>query len=278
MINLDLHLKREYVTPQCFLRKERRPFIETLIWLQSHVMPVIAFTLFFLDFGFDIFLVLVFLCSTFKLLLVIFPLNNRYDPTERLEPAALQTTESDDICLFVRKPDRHIKVELAAVPPLAVRCSLKDVVPKNAVCKTLYYFRTFFVLKICIKDLKKLHYIIYSDLNSIINRRNLDHSTGFFFLSITSGKTMGCVSFTEKEIKSFQQSVFTSTQVRDESHCLYSRHIVLLKSNYRIYIPQLFVNFMQVVIFKNHPKKKQLPKFQENVFCGCSLLLTTATC
>ncbi|KAM9300338.1 RING finger protein 17 [Morus bassanus] len=53
-------------------------------------------------------------------------------PAERPEPATLQTVETDDICLFVRKPDQHIEAELAAVPPLAVRCSLKDVVPKNA--------------------------------------------------------------------------------------------------------------------------------------------------
>ncbi|KAM6098977.1 RING finger protein 17 [Theristicus caerulescens] len=55
-----------------------------------------------------------------------------YVPTERPEPATLQTVETDDICLFVRKPDQRIEAELAAVPPLAVRCSLKDVVPKNA--------------------------------------------------------------------------------------------------------------------------------------------------
>ncbi|KFQ27803.1 RING finger protein 17, partial [Merops nubicus] len=53
-------------------------------------------------------------------------------PTERPEPATLQTIETDDICLFVRKPDQNMEAELAAVPPLAVRCSLKDVVPKNA--------------------------------------------------------------------------------------------------------------------------------------------------
>ncbi|XP_064587476.1 RING finger protein 17 isoform X3 [Zonotrichia leucophrys gambelii] len=53
------------------------------------------------------------------------------DPTERPDPAPLQTIETHDICLFVRKPDQHIEAELAAIPPLAVRCSLKDVVPKN---------------------------------------------------------------------------------------------------------------------------------------------------
>ncbi|XP_072714017.1 RING finger protein 17 [Ciconia boyciana] len=51
---------------------------------------------------------------------------------ESPERATLQTIETDDICLFVRKPDQHIEAELAAVPPLAVRCSLKDIVPKNA--------------------------------------------------------------------------------------------------------------------------------------------------
>ncbi|KAL2311043.1 hypothetical protein Nmel_002730, partial [Mimus melanotis] len=53
------------------------------------------------------------------------------DPTERPDPATLQTIETHDICLFVRKPDQHIEAELATIPPLAVRCSLKDVVPKN---------------------------------------------------------------------------------------------------------------------------------------------------
>ncbi|XP_019142040.3 RING finger protein 17 isoform X1 [Corvus cornix cornix] len=53
------------------------------------------------------------------------------DPTERPDPATLLTIETHDICLFVRKPDQHIDAELAAIPPLAVQCSLKDVVPKN---------------------------------------------------------------------------------------------------------------------------------------------------
>ncbi|NXI72622.1 RNF17 protein, partial [Anseranas semipalmata] len=55
-----------------------------------------------------------------------------YVPAEKPEPATLQTVETDDIYLFVRKPDKHIEAELAAVPPLAVQCSLKDIVPKNA--------------------------------------------------------------------------------------------------------------------------------------------------
>ncbi|XP_040400010.1 RING finger protein 17 isoform X1 [Cygnus olor] len=57
---------------------------------------------------------------------------SRYDGAERPEPAPLQTIEPDDVCLFVRKPDENIEAELAAVPPLAVQCSLKDIVPKNA--------------------------------------------------------------------------------------------------------------------------------------------------
>lgn len=76
----------------------------------------------------------------------------------------MQTVETDDICLFVRKPDEHIEAELAAVPPLAVQCSLKDIVPKNAVSRScLYYFSTFFFFlpKIYIKELQ---YIIYNDL------------------------------------------------------------------------------------------------------------------
>ncbi|XP_035182685.1 RING finger protein 17 [Oxyura jamaicensis] len=54
------------------------------------------------------------------------------DAAEQPEPAPLQTVEPDDISLFVRKPDKNIEAELAAVPPLAVQCSLKDIVPKNA--------------------------------------------------------------------------------------------------------------------------------------------------
>ncbi|KFQ47964.1 RING finger protein 17, partial [Nestor notabilis] len=53
-------------------------------------------------------------------------------PSERPKPATLQTIETDDISLFIRKPDQNTGAELAAVPPLAVRCSLKDVVPKNS--------------------------------------------------------------------------------------------------------------------------------------------------
>ncbi|KAM6341332.1 RING finger protein 17 [Podargus strigoides] len=55
-----------------------------------------------------------------------------YVPDERPELATLQTVETDDICLFLRKPDQHTEAELEAIRPLAVRCSLKDIVPKNA--------------------------------------------------------------------------------------------------------------------------------------------------
>eukprot|EP00075_Anas_platyrhynchos_P004229 XP_012950256.2 RING finger protein 17 isoform X2 [Anas platyrhynchos] len=55
-----------------------------------------------------------------------------YDGAEQPEPSPLLTIEPDDICSFVRKPDKNIEAELGAVPPLAVQCSLKDIVPKNA--------------------------------------------------------------------------------------------------------------------------------------------------
>ncbi|KFV43360.1 RING finger protein 17, partial [Tyto alba] len=71
----------------------------------------------------------VFLIDVGSSVVIIF---SGYVPAESPEPATLQTIETDDISLFVRKPDQHIEAELAAVPPLAVRCSLKDVVPKNA--------------------------------------------------------------------------------------------------------------------------------------------------
>ncbi|XP_074938838.1 RING finger protein 17 [Phalacrocorax aristotelis] len=77
----------------------------------------------------DIALLKVFLIDFGSSVVLIF---SGYVPAERHEPATMQTVETDDICLFVRKPDQHIEAELAAVPPLAVRCSLKDVVPKNA--------------------------------------------------------------------------------------------------------------------------------------------------
>ncbi|XP_068786396.1 RING finger protein 17 [Struthio camelus] len=58
--------------------------------------------------------------------------SNRYVPVERPETTTLQIIDADDVCLFVRKPDQHIEAQLAAIPPLAVLCSLKDIVPKNA--------------------------------------------------------------------------------------------------------------------------------------------------
>ncbi|OXB66064.1 UNVERIFIED_CONTAM: hypothetical protein H355_000855, partial [Colinus virginianus] len=62
----------------------------------------------------------------------VFNFSSRRAPAERPDLAAVQTIETDDICLLMRKPDQHIEAELATVPPLAVQCSLKDIVPKNA--------------------------------------------------------------------------------------------------------------------------------------------------
>ncbi|RMC07317.1 hypothetical protein DUI87_16775 [Hirundo rustica rustica] len=76
----------------------------------------------------DVALLKVFLIDFGSSVVLIF---SGYDPTEKPNPATLQTIETHDICMFVRKPDQHIEAELAAIPPLAVRCSLKDVVPKN---------------------------------------------------------------------------------------------------------------------------------------------------
>ncbi|KAM7065855.1 RING finger protein 17 isoform 5-T6 [Acridotheres tristis] len=76
----------------------------------------------------DVALLKVFLIDFGSSIVLIF---SGCDPAERPDPATLQTIETHDICLFVRKPDQHIEAELAAIPPLAVRCSLKDVVPKN---------------------------------------------------------------------------------------------------------------------------------------------------
>uniref|UniRef100_A0A8B9RZQ3 RING finger protein 17 n=1 Tax=Accipiter nisus TaxID=211598 RepID=A0A8B9RZQ3_9AVES len=77
----------------------------------------------------DIALLEVFLIDFGSSVVLIF---SGYVPAERPELATVQTVETDDICLFVRKPDEHIEAELAAVPPLAVQCSLKDIVPKNS--------------------------------------------------------------------------------------------------------------------------------------------------
>ncbi|NXP36684.1 RNF17 protein, partial [Leiothrix lutea] len=76
----------------------------------------------------DVALLKVFLVDFGSSVVLVF---SGYDPTEKPDPAILQTIETHDICLFVRKPDQHIEAELAAIPPLAIRCSLKDVVPKN---------------------------------------------------------------------------------------------------------------------------------------------------
>ncbi|XP_009707104.1 PREDICTED: RING finger protein 17, partial [Cariama cristata] len=77
----------------------------------------------------DIALLEVFLIDFGSSVVLIF---SGYVPAERPEPATVQTIRTDDISLFVRKPDQHIEAELAAVPPLAVRCALKGLVPKNA--------------------------------------------------------------------------------------------------------------------------------------------------
>ncbi|KAK4830949.1 hypothetical protein QYF61_014408 [Mycteria americana] len=92
--------------------------------IRYRVCDIAMLEIFLIDFGSSV--VLIFSGTAF------IPIDNRYVPTESPERATLQTIETDDICLFVRKPDQHIEAELAAVPPLAVRCSLKDVVPKNA--------------------------------------------------------------------------------------------------------------------------------------------------
>lgn len=85
-------------------------------------------------------------CFAFLTSATFIPIDIRYDPSEKPDPATLQIIETHDICLFVRKPDQHIEAELAAIPPLAVRCSLKDVVPKNEVSTNcLKYFKSFFI-------------------------------------------------------------------------------------------------------------------------------------
>lgn len=85
----------------------------------------------------------------------------------------------------MRKPDQHIEAELAAIPPLAVRCSLKDVVPKNEVSTNcLKYFRTFFIrfllknvnmefkiILFCYKQKETQEYRVYFfKLNSLVKR------------------------------------------------------------------------------------------------------------
>jgi len=83
----------------------------------------------------------VFLSIPFKLVLFLFiSTGYRYAPAERPDLAALQTTVTDNIYLLMRKPDQRIEAELAAIPPLAVPCSLKDIVPKNAVSNSCFYY------------------------------------------------------------------------------------------------------------------------------------------
>nr|XP_025037536.1 RING finger protein 17 isoform X3 [Pelodiscus sinensis] len=48
------------------------------------------------------------------------------------EQAALQNLVVNDLCVFIRKPDPRIEAQLKNIPPLAVQCSLKDIVPKNS--------------------------------------------------------------------------------------------------------------------------------------------------
>lgn len=89
------------------------------------------------------------------MLLFFFLIGNRYDGAEQPEPSPLLTIEPDDFCSFVRKPDKNIEAELGAVPPLAVQCSLKDIVPKNAVSKSClcYFRRILFILRFILKNL-----------------------------------------------------------------------------------------------------------------------------
>ncbi|XP_074838133.1 RING finger protein 17 [Carettochelys insculpta] len=48
------------------------------------------------------------------------------------EQVAVQNLVVNDLCVFIRKPDPRIEARLRDIPPLAVQCSLKDVVPKNS--------------------------------------------------------------------------------------------------------------------------------------------------
>ncbi|XP_067418829.1 RING finger protein 17 [Emydura macquarii macquarii] len=52
-------------------------------------------------------------------------------PVVRPEQVALQNLVVNDLCVFIRKPDPHIEAQLRDIHPLAVQCSLKDIVPKN---------------------------------------------------------------------------------------------------------------------------------------------------
>uniref|UniRef100_A0A8C3IAV1 RING finger protein 17 n=1 Tax=Chrysemys picta bellii TaxID=8478 RepID=A0A8C3IAV1_CHRPI len=53
-------------------------------------------------------------------------------PVMRPEQVALQNLVVNDLCMFIRKPDPYIEAQLWDIPPLAVQCSLKDIVPKNS--------------------------------------------------------------------------------------------------------------------------------------------------
>ncbi|XP_039354885.1 RING finger protein 17 isoform X6 [Mauremys reevesii] len=50
----------------------------------------------------------------------------------RPEQVALQNLVVNDLYMFIRKPDPYIEAQLRDIPPLAVQCSLKDIVPKNS--------------------------------------------------------------------------------------------------------------------------------------------------
>ncbi|XP_039354888.1 RING finger protein 17 isoform X7 [Mauremys reevesii] len=51
----------------------------------------------------------------------------------RPEQVALQNLVVNDLYMFIRKPDPYIEAQLRDIPPLAVQCSLKDIVPKNSI-------------------------------------------------------------------------------------------------------------------------------------------------
>ncbi|EMP36445.1 RING finger protein 17 [Chelonia mydas] len=53
-------------------------------------------------------------------------------PVVRPEQVVLQNLVVNDLCVFIRKPDPCIEAQLRDIPPLAVQCSLKDIVPKNS--------------------------------------------------------------------------------------------------------------------------------------------------
>ncbi|CAM4399724.1 RING finger protein 17 [Lepidochelys kempii] len=53
-------------------------------------------------------------------------------PVVRPEQVVPQSLVVNDLCVFIRKPDPCIEAQLRDIPPLAVQCSLKDIVPKNS--------------------------------------------------------------------------------------------------------------------------------------------------